>query len=147
MFSSERHELRQFFVDCYEKMQQNLDLTPLEIQVAEVIATHPEYHQYLRNEAALEQNFIPELGQANPFLHMSLHLSIQEQVGTDRPAGIRAIYQTLCQHFGQQETEHQMMEPLMEQLWRSMKQGTLPDEVEYLAALATLLQTVSRKPL
>ena len=43
---------------------------------------HPEYHAWLeQGERALTAEFTPESGVGNPFLHLSMHLALREQVG------------------------------------------------------------------
>jgi hypothetical protein len=85
------------------------------------------------------RDFTPEAGQANPFLHMGLHLAIREQVGTNRPAGIASIHSQLCRRLGDQhEAEHRMIECLAEALWLSQRTGLPPDEPAYLDALRRL---------
>ncbi|MGD9842864.1 MAG: DUF1841 family protein, partial [Steroidobacteraceae bacterium] len=88
-----REQLRQRYGDAWRKYCNQQPMQPLEAQIAEVIALHPEYHLLFAATVGLpEDNWLPEGGSTNPFLHMGLHLAIREQVATDRPAGIRAAY-------------------------------------------------------
>ncbi len=89
MFGNNRTELRQMFYRSWQKHQQQQIMEPLESVIARIIELHPEYHALLENEKAMDQDYTPEMGQTNPFLHMAMHISIQEQLSTDRPAGIR----------------------------------------------------------
>ena len=92
-------------------------------------------------EQHLDKDYNPELGQTNPFLHMALHISIQEQLGTQRPNGIIEIYQRLLEKLkDKHEVEHQMMACLSEMIWQSQQQQTLPDESQYLTCLNKLLR-------
>jgi hypothetical protein len=95
-----------------------------------VIELHPEYHSVLESGSeALEREFMPESGSTNPFLHMGLHLAIREQVGTDRPAGIREIHGELTRRLHDSHAaEHRMIEFLAETLWQSQRTGQPPDE-------------------
>jgi predicted RNA polymerase sigma factor len=67
---------------------------------------------------------------------MGLHLAIREEVGTDRPAGIRDVYGELTRRLHDSHAaEHRMIEFLAETLWQSQRTGQPPDEAAYLAAL------------
>ena len=114
-------------------------MEPMEQMVARVIEMHPEYHQMLINEK-LGNEYKPEDGQTNPFLHMGMHLGLQEQVVMDRPAGIKAIYQQLGEKIGDvMQTEHAMMECLAEMMWQAQRSQTEPNETQYLQCLQQLL--------
>lgn len=140
MISQDREQLRRFYLRCWEKQQAGDALMGVEQQIAEVIGEHPEYHAQLKQgEKTLGREYLPEQGEANPFLHMSLHLGIREQVVTDRPEGIRAIYQQLIARFGVHEAEHAMMQCLAESLWLAQAHQTPPDEGAYLETLQALL--------
>lgn len=134
----QRDALRRMYLEAWQRHSDGLPLTPLQAQVADVVALHPEYHSLLTPEA-LDRDWMPDQGQTNPFLHMGMHLALREQVSTDRPAGIRAIHATLSQrHDSPHEAEHRMMEPLGAALWDAQRQGKAPDEQRYLAALRSL---------
>src|SRR6185312_5099106 len=141
-----RADLRTRFFEAWRKHRRNEPLEPLEAEIASVIADHPEYHwlfegPLLRNEAvALEAEFPPEAGGSNPFLHLSLHLAIREQVATDRPAGIRQVHaQLAARAHSMLEAEHSMLEVLGEVLWEGQRAGVPPDEQAYLERLRKLL--------
>lgn len=134
-----RREIRQQYANAWQKAQQGQPLSALEASIADVIATHPEYHAAIEQIAKNpEQDFFAELGETNPFLHMGLHLGLREQISTDRPAGIRAIYADLCKQHSQHDAEHKMIEVLAKALWEAERAGKLPDEAAYLEALKTL---------
>ena len=81
MFSPSRDQVRQFFCAAWKKHQERLPLVGAEVTAADIAARHPEYHALLADSAgALEKEWTPEGGQMNPFLHLSLHLAIHEQV-------------------------------------------------------------------
>ena len=91
-------------------------------------------------DAILEHEYFVEDGQTNPFLHMGLHISLHEQISTDRPQGIRDLYQQLQIKFGNaHDTEHQMMECLTESLWLAQRNNQPPSESDYLKAIQQLL--------
>jgi cell fate (sporulation/competence/biofilm development) regulator YlbF (YheA/YmcA/DUF963 family) len=135
-----RDQLRNSYVIAWRKFRAGEPLAPLDQQLAAVIAEHPEYHALLEHDPrVLGAEFTPELGQQNPFLHLGLHLAIREQVATDRPAGIAAVYTTLAQRLGSSlEAEHRMFEALGEALWQAQRTGSMPDEARYLDRLRQL---------
>ena len=139
MFSQDRQQLRQFFVQAWEKHQAGQSLQPLERLVADVIAQHPEYHDHLTHDGALERDYTAEDGQTNPWLHMGMHISLGEQLGADRPAGIRTAYQRVLARFGDPHAaEHAMMECLGVTLWEAQRHQAPPDESGYLECLRRL---------
>lgn len=137
-FGNQPEQTRQYFYDAWRKFQKKEVLTLLDAQLVGVIKDHPEYHKLLNTSFKKEQSYYPELGQMNPFLHMGLHLALREQIQTDRPAGIRALYKKLEKKYGALETEHRMMEPLAEALWLAQKNQCMPDERRYLQALRSI---------
>ncbi len=140
MFGQNRQQLRQMYHDTWQKKQANESLSALESMVSQVISEHPEYHKIFNSDASLEQEYFVEDGQTNPFLHMGLHISLHEQISTDRPAGIRDVYQQLQAKFGNaHDTEHKMMECLTESLWIAQRNNQAPSESDYLIELRRLL--------
>jgi hypothetical protein len=132
-----RLDLRRMYAEAWRKRREGLPTEPLEAQIADVIAAHPEYHaMFEQAESVLDRDYTPEGGQTNPFLHLGLHLAIREQVATDRPPGIRAIHARLAGRHGDAHgAEHAMIECLAEALWQAQRGGTAPDEQAYLEAL------------
>lgn len=139
-FPADRDELRRVYLQAWQRHQDGLPLEPLQAQIADVVAAHPEYQPLLESgEDVLDRDWLPEQGRANPFLHMGMHLAIREQLSTDRPRGIVAVHRGLMKRFGDaHETEHRMAECLGEALWRSQRSGLPPDESAYLDALRRL---------
>jgi Domain of unknown function (DUF1841) len=135
-----REQLRQMYLDAWRKYCARQPLEPLEAQVAAVIAEHPEYVPLLESGAqALAAEYSPEGGQANPFLHMGLHLALREQVATNRPSGITQLHQALARRLGATHAaEHAMLEVLAQTLWESQRAGRVPDEQRYLERLRAL---------
>jgi hypothetical protein len=140
MFGNDRTQMRRMFTDSWTKMQQGMTLEPLEQLVAEIVRQHPEYHAMLEKpDSALQRDFLPEGGETNPFLHMAMHISIKEQLSTERPAGIGDLYRQLVGRKGDpHEVEHLLMECLGEMLWEAQRNGTLPDEITYLECVRRL---------
>lgn len=137
---SGRSDLRQYYVSAWQRYRQGLPLEPLQAQVAAVVQEHPEYHALLEREDALTRDFQPDLGEANPFLHMGMHLGLREQVATDRPKGIRRLHERLSARRGNaHEAEHAMMECLGMALWEAQRTGRFQDEDAYRDCLTRLL--------
>jgi hypothetical protein len=135
-----RDELRRVYVEAWRKRRAGLPIEPLEAQVADVIALHPEYHAALeRGEDALARDYTPEGGQSNPFLHMGLHLAVRDQIATDRPAGLRQVFERLAARVGSaHEAEHRIIESLAETMWEAQRSGRPPDEAAYLQRVLRL---------
>ena len=135
-----RDELRRVYVEAWRKRREGLPVEPLEAQVADVIALHPEYHAALeRGEDALARDYTPEGGQSNPFLHMGLHLAVRDQIATDRPAGMRQAFQALAARSGSEhEAEHRIIECLAEAMWEAQRSGRAPDDAGYLQRVLRL---------
>jgi len=140
MFGQERERIRRQFVAVWRKHLEGTPLEPLERSIAEVIEAHPEYHTIMTDPHALTREYGVDDGSGtNPFLHMGLHISIIEQVTSDRPRGIRAIYDRLRRrHPDSHEIEHAMMRCLAESLEEGRVRGEPPDENVYLRCLRRL---------
>ncbi len=132
-----RDELRRVYVEAWRKRRAGLPIEPLQAQVADVIALHPEYHAALERDVdAPARDYTPEGGQSNPFLHMGLHLAVRDQIATDRPAGLRHAFESLARRTGDaHEAEHRIIECLAEAMWEAQRTGRPPDEQAYLAAV------------
>ena len=137
MFSPSRDQSRRFFIDAWRKQGQGQPLTPLEQLAAELVRIHPEYHALLGgSEAALAREWTPEQGVTNPFLHLSLHLAIEEQLSIDQPPGLRAIFDALLARHGERHPAlHEVLECLGETIWRAQRDQAAPDGVAYLDCL------------
>jgi hypothetical protein len=134
-----REQLRRTYRDVWRKWLERLPLQPLEMQIADVIREHPQLHDLLQDGASLKQEFEPEGGGENPFLHLGLHLALREQISTDRPAGIAVIHGQLA---GLSQSahlaEHRMMEVLAGVL-AEVQHGRQPaPEARYLERLRRL---------
>ena len=134
MFSPSQHDVRAFFCETWRKQALGSPLTPIETLAARWIQEHPEYHTALADVAAAQASvFRVEDGQTNPFLHLSMHLSIEEQLSIDQPRGIRQAVQTLAARLGDlHQAHHQVMECLGEMIWASQRSGLPPDPHQYL---------------
>ena len=98
---------------------------------------HPEYHPVLDDpERYMDRQYLPEAGETNPFLHMSMHLSIEEQLSIDQPPGIKNELARIAAKLGDRHAAcHQVLECLGEMIWRSQREGTAPDAAAYLECL------------
>jgi hypothetical protein len=129
MFNPSRDDVRRFFCEAWRKDRQGEVLTPLETIALKWMLAHPEYHALLDDpERALAEEFTVERGVTNPFLHLSMHLAIDEQRAIDQPPGIRAVFDRLAARLGQEHAAaHEAMECLGDLVWHAQR-GTLPPE-------------------
>jgi hypothetical protein len=134
MFQPSQHDVRSFFCATWRKQRDGLPLSPLEAQAARWIDEHPEYHGLLADEpAALAATYRIEDGRENPFLHLSMHLSIGEQCDIDQPTGIRQAVALLATKASSlHAAHHQVMECLGEMIWASQRSGLPPDGQAYI---------------
>ncbi len=137
MFAPSQLEVRRFFCTTYRKLQERMPLSPMEAIAAEWIDQHPEYHADLADEeAALAAVYTVEEGRTNPFLHLSMHLTIAEQRAIDQPTGIRQAVELLAARRNSlHEAHHVAMEALGEMIWASQRSGLPPDGHSYLDAV------------
>ncbi len=141
LFTQDRTRTRQMFRQAWAKHLGKQQLEPLEKQIVTLLEEHPEYHDLLSgDEDVLDREFKAEDGRENPFLHLSLHLALREQVGTDRPPGIASLTRSLLlKHGDGHAVEHMMIEKLGLYLWEAQRQERAPDEAAYLNSLHELL--------
>jgi hypothetical protein len=139
MFGQNREQLRRFFQTSWKKRLDGHPLQPLERLVAQVIEQHPEYHRHLADERQIQRDFTPEQGETNPWLHMGMHITLGEQLGADRPSGIRTAYQAVVRRLGDPHAaEHAIMDCLGVVLWEAQRAGQAPDEQAYLECVKRL---------
>ena len=134
MFSPSQADVRGFFVEARRMRLAGMPTTPLEAIAADWTDAHPEYAADLADAEAAQAAIYPADGEReNPFLHLSMHLTISEQVQIDQPAGIRAAFLTLAGKLGSQHAaQHEVMECLGRMLWESGRGGRPPDGQAYL---------------
>ena len=137
LFNPSRDQVRQFFFETWRKFGEQQPLSPLEGMALQVMQMHTEYHAVLEApQRYMEQEYFPEMGETNPFLHMSLHLSVLEQIGIDQPTGIAKAYQVLLQrHADAHLAQHDLMDCLAETVWRAQRDNQAPDAQAYLACM------------
>jgi hypothetical protein len=137
VFNPSRDQARDFFFDVWAKSQANTPLTGLEAMALAVVLEHPEYHPMLADrERYRDREWRPEGGETNPFLHLSMHLAIQEQVSIDQPPGIRAAAESLARRKGSEhDARHDIMECLAEVIWQAQRNRAGFDNAAYLDCL------------
>jgi len=139
MTDNNRNPMRQIFLDCWQLKHTGQPLDAMQSIIASIIELHPEYHTLLEDPSSLEKDFSIENGENNPFLHLSMHIALHEQLSGDRPAGIKNIYRQLChQYASAHKAEHAMMDCLGEILWQAQRNSNMPDETAYLHCLKKL---------
>ena len=141
MYGQDRAAIREIFFRAWAKYRQQLPLEGIETLIVTVADRHPEYHALLEQpELSQHQDFVAEAGAENPFLHMGLHITLEEQLAIDRPAGIQAIYQQLQQKSDDPHAvQHRMMACLGEVIWQAQQASQAPDDAAYLECLRRLL--------
>ena len=137
MFAPSRDEARRFMIGAWAKFRAGEPLSDMERIVASLVAMHPEYHALLEDgERHVERDWTPEGGAANPFLHLSLHLAVAEQLAIDQPPGIRAEFERIRTARGDEHAAlHAVLECLGETMWQAQRLGTGPDATVYLGCL------------
>jgi hypothetical protein len=133
MFNPSRDEARAFLFDLWEKQRAGAALTALESMALAIVLEHPEYHAILGDrERYLERDWKPEGGEANPFLHLQMHLAIEEQLSIDQPPGIRAAVEALALKRGTaHDARHDVMDCLAEVVWNAQRHGAAFDNAAY----------------
>jgi Domain of unknown function (DUF1841) len=134
LFNPSRDEVREFFFNAWAQFKAQKPLTDLEKIALAVMHMHPEYHAILdAPEQFKHQEYFPEFGETNPFLHMSLHLSILEQISINQPIGIASIYEKLkLKHQNEHDAQHDILDCLGESIWLAQRNHTDLDAAQYL---------------
>lgn len=137
MFNPSRDQARQFFFDTWRKYRQREILSGMEDMALEVILLHPEYQVILSDaDRYRDKDYLPEMGGANPFLHMSMHVAIKEQLSIDQPVGIRERFEHLLKRTGSEhDAMHQIMECLAEMIWQAQRSQSAPNAEIYFDCL------------
>jgi hypothetical protein len=138
MFTPDRTQARRFFFDTWRKTRNREPLEGLERVAAGIMLLHPEYHALLdAPDRHLDRDFAPEAGGTNPFLHLSLHLAVEEQLSIDQPPGIRAAYERLLARLQDEHAaKHCVLECLGEMIWHAQRHGTGFDAQIYFDCLS-----------
>lgn len=132
MFDPSRDQARNFFIETWRKHSTGEVLTPIEHLATDIIKLHPEYHTMLSDQDSINRDFAPEEGQINPFLHLSLHLAIEEQLSIDQPPGLRGAFAARqLQRGNRHDALHDVLDCLGETLFNAQRSGTPPDGAAY----------------
>jgi len=136
LFSQDRQDLRQVFFTSWKKHEDGAHLEPMEQIILNVIKEHPEYHKFFSDPENIDKDFLPETGQVNPFLHLSMHIAIHEQLTINQPIGIVDSYNQLRETIQDaHQAEHVMMDCLGEMIWSAQRENRAPNENDYLECL------------
>ncbi|MBP9219273.1 MAG: DUF1841 family protein [Sterolibacterium sp.] len=141
MFNPSRDQARRYFIDAWRKHLQGLPMSALELTASDTIRLHPEYHDLLNattqdESELLAREWTPEQGETNPFLHLSLHLALEEQLSIDQPPGIRALLGQLQTRHGERHAAlHDLLDCLAETLWHAQRDQRPPDGAAYLECI------------
>ena len=136
MFYQDRKKQREFLANSWQKYTSNKPLEPLEEQLVSIIKIHPEYHNLIGN---IDSEYFPEQGEANPFLHINLHLALRDQLSLNQPKGVKEVHQKLIKQYKDQHiAEHLMMECIAKMIYLSQKNNTTIDQESYLNCITSL---------
>ncbi len=133
MFNPSQDDVRRFFCSAFTKAQAHETQDALETIANQWMTEHPEYHADLQDaEAAVARVYDGGDGKTNPFLHLSMHLSITEQCSIDQPQGIRQAVELLTARRGDlHQAHHEVMEELGTMLWEAQRANKAPDGQAY----------------
>ena len=133
MFDPSQADVRRFFCAVLAKHRDGQPMDALETLAGQWVQEHPEYHaDFADTEAALARTYDGAGGATNPFLHLSMHLSISEQCSIDQPRGIRQAVELLAaRRDSLHDAHHEAMECLGQMLWESQRSGRPPDGDAY----------------
>ncbi len=137
MFNPSQADVRRFFCSVHAKRLQQQPMEAIETLAGQWIAEHPEHHAELSDlDVALARLGDADPAGGNPFLHLSMHLSISEQCSIDQPPGIRQAVELLAARRGDlHAAHHEVMECLGTMLWESQRAGRPPDGQAYIEAV------------
>ena len=137
MFDPSQADVRRFFCSVYAKWRDGQPMDALETLASQWVAEHPEYHaDFADVDAALERMYEVKDGKTNPFLHLSMHLSVSEQCSIDQPRGIRQAVELLtAKRDSLHDAHHETMDALGQMIWESQRSGRPPDGHAYIDAV------------
>ncbi len=137
MFEPSQADVRRFFCSVYAKWRNAKPMDALETLASQWVAEHPEYHtDFADVDAALERMYDVKDGKINPFLHLSMHLSVSEQCSIDQPRGIRQAVELLTvRRDSLHAAHHETMDALGQMIWESQRIGRPPDGHAYIDAV------------
>jgi Domain of unknown function (DUF1841) len=134
MFNPSREEVREMFFGTWRKYRAGEPLVGIESLAVDIILLHPEYHEVLSTPARYRDKDYTD--ESNPFLHMSLHLALEEQLSIDQPPGVARLFnQLLSKGKDRHWALHEALECLAETVWRAQRDAAPPDGAAYLHCL------------
>ena len=141
MFDPSREQVRDLFFEAWRKYRAGEPLASgMESRVVDIVLLHPEYHEALSNPGRFREKDYTE--ESNPFLHMSLHLALEEQLSIDQPQGISVAFRNLLvRKQDRHDALHEAIECLAETMWRAQRDGLPPDAAFYLQCLSGRAKT------
>lgn len=144
MFNPTQADVRNFFFEVFSKAKRNIALNDLEKAAYGIILEHAEYHEILNNrDKYLDFQYLPQMGQTNPFLHLSMHLAITEQLSIDQPPGISDLFQQMCMKMGDRhKASHEIIDCLGEMIWQAQHSNTIPDVNVYFTCINRKLENI-----
>lgn len=148
MFSPTRDQARLFFLNSWQKYHREEPLTDAESLAIKWMSQHKEYFDVFDSdlEAVLARDYSVEAGQTNPFLHLSMHLAVEEQISIDQPPGIRSAFKALCERLGNEhDAAHQVFECLAEQIYQQQRNGQAFDSQRYIQCVLEHCDLPGRK--
>lgn len=144
MIESERNQTRALFFNAWRKHNAGIPIEDIEQQIVQVIRQHPEYHELLNDaEANQDRDFSAEIGIANPFLHMGMHLTIIDQISMDNPAGVRDCYRKLVHKYADEHRAQDNMIPYLSDWMITIQSASTPEQIE--AAGSIYLDCIHRQ--
>lgn len=134
MFDPSRDQVRDTFFEAWRKYRAGEPLVGVEALALDAILAHPEYHEMLSQpERFRAKDYTDE---SNPFLHLSLHVALEEQLSIDQPPGIVQRFARLVARTGERHAAmHEAIECLAETVWRAQRHNAPPDATAYLECL------------
>ena len=134
MFDPSRDQVREMFFEAWRKYRAGQPLAGIESLALDTVLLHPEYHDVLSMPARYRDKDYTD--ESNPFLHMSLHIALEEQLSIDQPPGIAQLFKVLVVKKRERHAAlHEALECLAETMWRAQRDGAQPDAAAYLECL------------
>ena len=134
---------RQVFWDTWQKSQAGLPLNALEVRIVRVIHLHSECHALFDDmEAFLDRDFQVDDGM-NPYLHLSLHLVLEEQIAIRQPSAVPVCLEFLMQRKGMDRHDalHTLLDMLAETVYFAQRNGSEPDVTSYVERVRALMKS------
>jgi hypothetical protein len=143
MFNPTREQARDFFFETWRKYSAGAPLEGAETLALAAILLHPEYHDLLARPGRFADKDYQD--ESNPFLHLSLHLALEEQLSIDQPPGVTRLFEALLARKQDRHAAlHAAIECLAETVWRAQREGRAPDGDAYLRCLVSAGSGASR---